>query len=67
MNCPSGSQSYVGFEQDVRIEDFYRLFQLGPTENVAGSPERFDLNVEVIERVDPATLGTSRTVVQLFR
>ena len=66
IHCPSGSGSVVGFEQDVPIVDFYRLFQLGPTENVSGLPERFDLNVEVIERVDPSSLG-GRTVVQLFR
>ena len=67
IHCPASGDTVVGFEQDVPIVDFYNLFQLGPTENVSGLPESFDLNVEVIERLDPGTIGTPRTVVQLFR
>ncbi|MEO1538157.1 MAG: hypothetical protein AAFR73_10540 [Pseudomonadota bacterium] len=62
IDC-SGS-SVVGFDENVEVIDFYRLFQLGPTENVSGLPERFDLNVEVVERLEiPAT----RKLVQLYR
>ncbi|MGR3512767.1 MAG: pilus assembly protein TadG-related protein [Paracoccaceae bacterium] len=67
IECGGGRDAVVGFEQDVPIVDFYSLFQLGPTTNVTGLPERFDLNVEVIERIAPEDIETTQTVVQLFR
>ncbi|MEM7718876.1 MAG: Tad domain-containing protein [Pseudomonadota bacterium] len=67
INCPSGGNAVVGFDEDVPIIDFYTLFQLAPTENVGGFPQRFDLNVEVISRIPVEDIGSYREVVQLFR
>ncbi|MEM7752305.1 MAG: pilus assembly protein TadG-related protein [Pseudomonadota bacterium] len=67
IHCPRGSAQVNGFDDNVEIVDFYRLFQLGPTENEAGFPPRFDLNVEVVERIPTADIGPYRAVVQLFR
>lgn len=67
IHCPGGSAQVNGFDDDVEIVEFYRLFQLGPTENESGFPPRFDLNVEVIERIPVSDIGAFRQVVQLFR
>ncbi|MEO0917188.1 MAG: hypothetical protein AAFY31_09445, partial [Pseudomonadota bacterium] len=67
IHCPSGGNTVVGFDEDIPIIDFYTLFQLEPTDNVGGFPQRFDLNVEVIERIPVEDIGNYREVVQLFR
>ncbi len=68
IDCPSrGGVRVVGNDDDVEIVDFYRLFQLAPTENSTGLPPRFDLNVEVVERIDIQDIPGGRTVVQLYR
>lgn len=63
IQCGGGT-TVVGADTDVPIIDYYRVFQLSPTDNVAGFPERFDLNVEVIEQLD---VPSTRRVVQLYR
>ena len=67
IHCPSGGGAVVGFDENVEIVDFYRLFQLAPTQNETGFPPRFDLPVEVVERIAPEDIGPYREVVQLFR
>lgn len=67
IHCPAGPGSVVGFDENVEILDFYRLFQLAPTNNEIGFPPIFDLPVEVVERIAPPDIGPYREVVQLFR
>ncbi len=67
IHCPASGDSVVGYDDDIEIVDFYRLFQLGPTEAETGLPPQFDLNVEVIERIPPENIGPYQNVVQLFR
>ncbi len=72
IHCPSGGDPVIGSDQNVEIIDFYRLFQLGPTNNEVGLPPLFDLPVEVVDSFPPADLQDElgrplNTVVQLFR
>ncbi len=67
IHCPTGGDAVSGYDENVEIVDFYRLFQLAPTTNEAGLPPLFDLPVEVVERLDSEDLGPLREVVQLFR
>ena len=67
IHCPASGGDVVGFDEDIQIIEFYRLFQLGPTENEVGFPPQFDLNVEVVERIDVEDIGPFRQFVQLYR
>ncbi len=67
IHCPTGGDTVSGYDEDVEIVDFYRLFQLAPTTNEVGLPPLFDLPVEVLQRLDAEDLGPLREVVQLFR
>lgn len=67
IHCPTSGDTVSGFDEDVEIVDFYRLFQLAPTNDEVGLPPLFDLPVEVVERLDVDDLDSLRDVVQLFR
>lgn len=67
IHCPSSGAVVTGSSSDVEIIEYYRVFQLGPTENELGLPPIFDLNVEIVERIPLDALGTNRQVVQLVR
>ena len=64
---PDGAGAVVGFDENVEIIDFYRLFQLAPTYDEFGTSAGFNLPVEVVERIAPRDIGPYREVVQLFR
>ena len=67
IHCPESGNTVTGFDENVEIVDFYRLFQLGPTTNEVGLPPLFDLPVEVVERIPLEDLAPLRRVVQLYR
>ena len=64
IHCPRRGNTVVGYDENVRIVDFYRVFQLSPTEETFPG---FNLNVEIIERLELEDVGPVREVVQLFR
>ena len=64
---PAGDGGVTGFDTDVEIVDFYRLFQLAPVTDETDDPPRFELHVEVVDRLSAGDIGRNREVVQLFR
>ena len=67
IHCPaSGPNRVTGNAQNVRIEDYYRLFLLQPADSGVGLPPYFELWAEAVERLDVEDF-TAHHVVQLYR